>query len=124
MIIGIGNDIMSVTDIKESIKCSNRFLQRVFCLAEQEYCDRQPNKFQHFAGCFAVKEAVMKALGTGWNNGIQWNHIELTHYPSGKPDILMHYQAKKQSEILNVKRIYVSISHTEQYAAAIAVLEE
>jgi holo-[acyl-carrier protein] synthase len=123
MIIGIGNDIVSVADIEQSISCSKRFSERIFCPSEREYCERQPNKFQHYAGFFAVKEAVMKALGTGWNNGVQWNHIEIGHNPAGKPEIQLHHVAKKCAELLQCKSIHISISHMNQYATAIAILE-
>ena len=124
MIVGVGNDIVSVRDIKESIECSNRFLQRVFCFSEREYCNQQSAKFKHYAGCFAVKEAVMKALGTGWNHGIQWNHIELKHYSYRKPQVVMHDQAKKQADLLQVKNIYISLSYSEKYAVGVVILEK
>ena len=123
MIVGLGNDIMSVADIEQSISSSKRFIKRVFCPSEQEYCERQPNRFQHYAACFAAKEAVMKALGSGWNNGIQWNHIEVKHETSGSPLVELHHQAKKQAELLQVKKINVSLSHTEQFATAVVILE-
>jgi holo-[acyl-carrier protein] synthase len=124
MIIGIGNDIVSVKDIEQSIGDSKRFLERTFCPSEQEYAENKPNKYQHYAGCFAAKEAVMKALGTGWNEGIQWKQIEVKHETSGKPRIELHDQAKKQAELLQVKTIYVSLSHIEQYATAVVILEK
>lgn len=124
MIIGIGNDVVSVMDIKQSITDGKRFLERVFCSSEQEYAENKPNKYQHYAGCFAVKEAIMKALGTGWNEGIQWKHIEVKHETSGKPLIELHHQAKKQAELLQVKTIHISLSHAEQYATAVVILEK
>ena len=124
MIVGIGNDIVSVIEIKESIECSNRFLKRVFCLSEQEYCDQRSNKFQQYAGCFAVKEAIMKALGMGWSGGIQWSDIEVKHYPSGMPKVILYHHAKKHADAMHVKNIYISVSHVEQYASAIAILEK
>jgi holo-[acyl-carrier protein] synthase len=124
MIIGIGNDIVSVMDIKQSITKSKRFLERTFCFSEQEYSENKPNKYQRYAGCFAVKEAVMKALGTRWNKGVQWKQIEVRHETSGKPLVELHQQAKKQAELLQVKTIHISLSHTEQYATAVAILED
>lgn len=124
MIIGIGNDIVSVMDIKQSIEDSPQFLERVFSLSEQNYSENKPNKYQHYAGCFAAKEAVMKALGTGWNEGVQWKQIEVKHEISGKPQIELHDEAKKKAESLQVKTIYISLSHTEQYATAFVILEE
>jgi len=124
MIVGIGNDIVSVADIGKSISRSNRFLQRVFCPSEQVYCDQKPKRFQHYAGNFSVKEAIMKALGTGWNNGVHWKHIEVIRNHAGKPEVILHDTAKKQADALLVKNIYVSLSHTEQYATAVAILEK
>ena len=66
----------------------------------------------------------MKALGTGWNDGVQWKHIEVKHESSGKPLIELHEKAKKQAELLQVRTIYVSLSHTEQYATAVVILEK
>ena len=123
MIIGIGIDIVSVMDIKQSIIDSSRFLERVFCLSEQEYSESKANKYQHYAGCFAAKEAVMKAFATGWDEGIQWKHIEVKHETSGKPLIELHHYAKKRAESLQVKTIHISLSHTEHYATAIVTLE-
>jgi holo-[acyl-carrier protein] synthase len=123
MLTGIGYDIALVANIERAIKRSVRFSERVFSPSEQEYCDRKPNKYEHYAGFFAIKEAVMKALGTGWNNGVQWKQIEVGHFPSGKPHVTLHLQAKKQAERLQVNTIHVSVSHTEQYANAFVILE-
>jgi holo-[acyl-carrier protein] synthase len=124
MIIGTGNDIVSVMDVQQSINDSQRFLERVFCSSEQDYSESKPNKYQHYAGCFAAKEAVMKALRTGWNEGVQWTQIEVKHENSGKPWIELHDEAKKRAESLQVKTIHLSLSHIEQYATAVVVLEK
>jgi holo-[acyl-carrier protein] synthase len=124
MIIGMGNDIVSVVDVKQSILGSERFLERVFCASEQEYSENKPDRYRHYAGCFAVKEAVMKALGTGWNEGVQWKQIEVRHETSGKPRVELHGQAKKRAESLQAGTIHVSLSHTEEYATAVAILEK
>jgi len=123
MIVGLGIDIVSVTDIQQSMIGSERFVDRVFTSGEQDYFESKPNKYQHYAGCFAAKEAVVKALGTGWNEGIQWKHMEVKHESTGKPRIELVLNAKKQAELLQVKSIHISLSHTEQYATAIAILE-
>jgi holo-[acyl-carrier protein] synthase len=123
MLINIGYDIVLVMNIEQSLKRSTRFQERVFCLAERAYCEQRVNKYQHYAGCFAVKEAVMKALGTGWNQGVQWRHIEVGHHPSGKPNVTLHLQAKKQAELLQVNTIHVTVSHAGQYAHAFVIIE-
>lgn len=124
MIIGIGNDIVSVEDIKQSIISSQRFSERVFCPSELTYAESKPHKYQHYAGCFAAKEAAMKALGTGWDKSVQWKHIEVTHESTGKPKIELHSHAKKRAELLCVNTIHISLSHTEQYAIAVVILEK
>jgi holo-[acyl-carrier protein] synthase len=123
MLVDIGNDIVLVTNIEKSIKRSVRFLNRVFCPLEQAYCEQKPNKYEHYAGFFAIKESVMKALGTGWSKGVQWNQIEVGHYPSGKPVVTLYKQAKKQAELRQIDTIHVSVSHTEQYANACVICE-
>jgi holo-[acyl-carrier protein] synthase len=124
MIIGIGNDIVSVMDIQQSMSDSRRFLERVFCSSEQNYSESKPDKYQHYAGFFAAKESIMKALGTGWNEGVQWKQIEIKHEISGRPRIELHGEAKKRAESLQVKIIHLSLSHIEQYATAVVVLEK
>jgi holo-[acyl-carrier protein] synthase len=123
MLVDIGYDIVLVANIENAMKRSVRFARRVFSSSEQAYCEQKPNKYEHYAGCFAVKEAVMKALGTGWNHGVQWKQIEVNHLPSGKPNVTLHLQAKKQAELLQVNAIHVSVSHTAQYANAFVILE-
>jgi holo-[acyl-carrier protein] synthase len=71
-----------------------------------------------------VKEAVMKALGIGWSNGVQWKHIEVDHNLAGKPKIQLHHVARKCAELLQCKSIHISLSHTEQYAIAVVILEK
>lgn len=124
MIVGIGNDIVSVSDIEQSITNNQRFVERVFSRDEQDYSNSKPNRYQHYAGCFAAKEAVMKAFGTGWNKGIQWKHIEIKHEISGKPRIELYLEAKRYAESLQVKTIHISLSHTEQYATAVTIFEK
>jgi holo-[acyl-carrier protein] synthase len=63
-------------------------------------------------------------LGTGWNEGVQWKHIEIQHEASGKPKIELNDAAKEQADSLQVKIIHISLSHTEQYATAIVILEK
>ena len=77
MIIATGIDIVDIKEIQYAIKKSKRFVQRIFTPKELAYCENQNFKFQHFAGRFAVKEAVMKALETGWDKGVHWKQIEV-----------------------------------------------
>ncbi len=77
MIISIGIDIVEIEEIKKSIEKSKRFVRRVFTENEKEYCEHKIDKYPHYAARYAVKEAVMKALGTGWDKGVQWKQVEV-----------------------------------------------
>ena len=89
MIRGIGIDIIEIESVKKSMEQSKRFAQRVFTENEIIYCESNANKYQHYAARFAAKEAMMKALKTGWNNGIQWKQIEVINGASGAPTIVV-----------------------------------
>src|SRR5205814_9235800 len=90
-ILGHGIDIIETDRIRRSVKeHGQRFLDRVFTPAEQEYCARnQKRYYEHLAGRFAAKEAVLKVLGTGWRGGIAWTDIEVVKDISGQPKILL-----------------------------------
>jgi holo-[acyl-carrier protein] synthase len=79
MIISIGIDIVEIEEIRKSIENSKRFLERVFTPQEISYCEGKPNKNASYAARFAAKEAAMKALGTGWDKGVQWQQIEVVN---------------------------------------------
>ena len=79
MIISLGIDLVEIEEIKISIQKSKHFLERVFTEQEILYCEGKSNRFESYAARFAAKEAVMKALGTGWDEGVQWKQIEVFH---------------------------------------------
>jgi holo-[acyl-carrier protein] synthase len=124
MILGIGTDVIEVQRIRESIeKYGERILKRLFTPVEIEYCSSRKNAALHYAGRFAVKEATFKAMGRGWGGDISWKDVETTNEPSGAPRL--HFYGKAL-EIVTEKKMtasYVSISHIEQIATAIVVLE-
>lgn len=119
MILGIGNDIIEVSRIRGVIqRHQKRFLDRVFTLNEQAYCLSHREPAIHFAGRFAAKEAVVKALGTGFNESISWNDIEISNTSSGKPCVVLSARLK---ELLSGGMIDISISHCHEYATAFAI---
>lgn len=119
MILGLGNDIVEIQRIKSLIaKYPRRFLDRVFTAREQEYCLQRKEPSIHFAGRFAAKEAVVKALGTGFSNGLSWKDFEILPDSNGKPDVFLSPAAKG---LCGGTQLLVSISHSEQYATAIAI---
>jgi len=123
MILGIGTDIIAVDRIARVIQKNPRFIEKVFSQREQLYCKSKANPAQSYAARFAAKEAVMKALGTGWDNGISWIEIEVLNDAKGKPDIVISNKTKALVESKGVRRIQISLSHEQQYAIAFVILE-
>ena len=124
MIVGLGVDIAEVRRIQAAIKRRGApFLRRVFTPMEIEYCERFKNKFERYAGRFAAKEATMKALGTGWSRGVRWVDIEVVREVSGRPTIVLAGEAGKIADRLGVKRMSLSITHTEEQALAQVIFE-
>jgi holo-[acyl-carrier protein] synthase len=124
LIIGLGVDLTEVPRIKAAIERRGQaFLRRVFTASEIEYCERFKNKFERYAGRFAAKEAAMKALGTGWRRGIRWVDLEVVRERSGRPTISLAGEAGRIASQLGVKRISLSITHTEAQALAQVIFE-
>jgi holo-[acyl-carrier protein] synthase len=125
LIIGLGVDIAEVQRIKAAIERRGQlFLRRVYTPNEIEYCERFKNKFERYAGRFAAKEAAMKALGTGWRRGVRWLDFEVVREESGRPTITLAGEAAKIAAQLGVKRISVSITHTESQALGQVIFED
>jgi holo-[acyl-carrier protein] synthase len=124
MIVGTGIDITEVPRIAESIKrFGERFINRVFTEGEIRYCDSKANRFERYAARFAAKEAAMKALGTGWNNGVRWRDVEVVREPGRRPAIKFHAKAAEVAASLKTKNISLSITHTAEQAMASVILE-
>ena len=124
MIVGTGIDIAEVPRIAESInRFGERFIRRVFTEGEIRYCESKANRFERYAARFAAKEAAMKALGTGWNNGVRWRDVEVVREPGRRPTINFHAKAAEVAARLNTKNISLSITHTAEQAMASVILE-
>ena len=122
-IVGHGIDIIETDRMRESVsEHGQRFLDRVFTPAEQTYCARnQKRYYEHMAGRFAAKEAVLKVLGTGWRGGIAWTDVEILPEPSGQPVINLTGECQRIAARLGITRWLVSISHIETHATASAI---
>ena len=121
-IVGIGidaTDLPRVADIVE--RYGDRFLRRVFTDGEIAYCTKRRNPVPHLAARFAVKEAVMKALGTGQSRGVLWKDIEVVR-PGGPPRLKLHGGAARRAAEMGVKESLVTITHSESLAFAQVLL--
>jgi len=121
--IALGVDIVEISRIGDMlVRHPGRFTSRCFTDAERGYCDAAPKlRDQRYAARFAAKEAVLKALGTGWSAGIGWRDVELVRLPTGEPSISLHAQADAIAQRRGIDRWLVSISHTDTAAIASAI---
>ncbi len=122
MIIGLGTDIVEIVRIGQMIERHGElFLQRVYTEEEIRYCQRRKECYQHFAGRWAAKEAVMKTLGTGWVRGVGWQNIEVLTKKSGQPTIHIRGSAVDLARKMGIHEVLITISHCRAYATATAV---
>jgi len=125
MIAGIGIDIIEIRRIKDGYKkFGDNFLTKIFTDAELEYCSKFKKNFESLAGKFSVKEAFMKAIGSGIRQGVWFKDIEVLNLPTQAPYIKLHNIAQKKHQKLGSPDIHISITHTAKTAAAIVILEQ
>ncbi|HBQ65235.1 MAG TPA: holo-[acyl-carrier-protein] synthase [Clostridiales bacterium] len=124
MSVYCGTDMVEVERIRKAIENrGDRFLLRVFTKNEIAYCTgRNAGQWLSFAARFAAKEAVSKALGTGFGRGVTPLNVEVSLLPGGQPEITVYGNARNRFEELGGKGISVSMSHTATHALAMAVL--
>jgi holo-[acyl-carrier protein] synthase len=123
-IIGIGCDIIECLRIAQMIERHGElFISRVYTEHEIDYCASRKAATQHYAGRWAAKEAVLKALGTGWRRGISWRDIEISNNASGGPIVALRGGARDVLQRSGIRQMHVTISHCRTYAVAYAVAE-
>lgn len=121
-IIAHGIDLVDCPRIEKMISNhGQRFLDRVFTPAEQKYADSGKNRTEKLAGRFAVKEAVLKLIGTGWRGKIAWTDIEVINDAMGKPNVSLTGEVRKIADELAIEQVSVSITHTANFVIASAV---
>ncbi len=121
MVIGIGIDIIEIARIKSSIDTyGDSFLNKIYTNSELEYCLAKHNKYQHLAARFAAKEAIYKALATGWEKDATWKSIEIINEPNGLP--VAKFFGKLKEFISEDKDIKISLSHSDNYVACVAII--
>lgn len=127
MIISVGIDLAEVARIRAALKdprIGQRLRDRVFTAAEIAYCEKkQRGRYESYAGRFAAKEAVMKALGRGWGAKVRWLDIEVVRARSGKPDIHLHDKTARLATELGIRRWLLSITHTQDHGMAYVIAE-
>jgi len=124
LIFGIGIDEIEVARIEKQIQKEAGFKERVFTSAEIEYCESKKYRAQHYAARFAAKEAFMKAVGTGWRDGLAFNEIEIVKDELGRPALVLYGKAKEITDKHKITNIHVSLSHIKELANAIVTLEK
>ncbi len=123
-IVGIGIDMIEVARVEKAVKRTAGFLQRIFSEREIKLSDRGRLRFEELAGRFAVKEAVLKAIKTGWRRGATFRDVTVLNEPSGAPYVELTGRTAEIAGSLGVTKIHVSISHTRDLAVAVVILEE
>ena len=118
---GLGVDIVEIERMESIIERTPRFPKRVFSEAERAYCEAHHRPAVRYATHFAAKEAVLKALGTGFSQGIGYTDVEVAHDEQGKPLTVLHGRAKEIAEERGVVEIPLSLSRTRDTAVANAI---
>lgn len=122
-VVGHGIDIVEVGRIARLLEdYGERFIERCFTARESAYAHSSPRRtIERLAGRFAVKEAILKSLGTGWRSGIAWTDMEILPDALGKPVLALSGVTAKEASRIGAVRWIVSLSHTERYAVGSAI---
>jgi len=124
VIVGIGTDRLLISRVAQTLeRFGTRFEQRVFTEHELRQAEARGNTARRLAMLFAAKEAVAKALGTGFHQGVAAKHIETIHQPSGKPEVFLHDGAADAAQRQGVDRVHVSLTDDDGVAMAFAIAE-
>ncbi len=124
MIIGTGIDLVEIDRLRKVIeRLKDRFVLRVFTPGEQAFCNTHRDPVPHFAVRFAAKEALFKALGTGWAKGVTWLDVEVKRERQDAPTMVLHGEAERLSIAMGTQKVHLSLSHSDQWAIAMVILE-
>jgi holo-[acyl-carrier protein] synthase len=124
MIKGIGIDTIELARIaRVHAEYGEKFLERILTPFEREYVARYADPVPRIAGRFAVKEACMKALGTGWGAGVRWRDIDVRRHPSGQPFVELSGRARERLAMLDATVVHCTITHSREHAMAMVILE-
>lgn len=118
---GVGLDILEIDRMERALARTPRIGQRLFTEEELAYCKRMSRPAQHLAGRFAAREAVLKALGTGFGQGVGLKDVSVTRDEAGRPQALIIGRAAELAQAKGVLEVAISLSYTHDMAAATAV---
>jgi holo-[acyl-carrier protein] synthase len=123
MIVALGVDIVEIARIEEAFaRRGRRFRDRIFTESEISYCESRGSKFASYAARFAAKEAVMKALGTGWGDGVRWRDVEVVR-GAGAPTVVLSGRALQIFRELGAAKAHLTLSHSRELAIAQVIFE-
>ncbi len=121
-ILGHGIDLVECSRIAKVLENhGQRFLDRVLTPAERELADTYKNPIPFIAGRWAAKEAILKMIGTGWRGKIAWRDMEILPDELGQPVATLTGETARIAEVKGIKRVLLSITHTDHHAAASAI---
>jgi holo-[acyl-carrier protein] synthase len=124
MVIGTGVDLVEIARFRKVIeRLKDRFILRVFTPVEQEFCNTHKDPVPHYAVRFAAKEALFKALGTGWAKGVTWLDVEVRRERQDAPIIRLSGEAQRLSAAMGAQKVHLSLSHSDHWAIAMVILE-
>src|SRR3970282_209173 len=112
----VGIDIIEIKRIERLFSANEDFLKKIYTEKEVEYCKPKKNKYQHFAARFATKEAMFKALGTGWVGKMKWTDIELLNDDNGRPYVNLYGSVKELADSKHIGDIAVSLEYWYDYS--------
>ena len=120
--LGHGIDLIECSRIEKILReHPEQFLPRILTPDERAYCERHRHPVPRIAGRFAAKEAILKVLGTGWRGAISWTDMEIQNDDAGRPSVRLSGECARLAKAQGIASILISITHTENYAAASAI---
>jgi len=124
MIYGIGIDILEIERLRKALSCFKAYFQkRVFHPKEIDNCENRKKTYSYYTIMFTSKEAFLKALGVGWQEGLKLTDIEIECVYPFKPRIMLHGKTKMLIEQLKIKKMLVDFAYTNNYAVSLVILE-
>jgi holo-[acyl-carrier protein] synthase len=118
-LVAVGLDLTEISRIRELLeRHGERFKERTFTTEERAYCESCSDCAPHYAARFAAKEAVSKALGTGFSQGVSWQDIEVLRSEAGQPSLRLHGRAAERAQEMGITQWMLSLTHCRDTAAA------